>query len=88
MTPVSDRESDAREQLLERVRALPTDPGVYLFQDTSHKVIYVGKAANLRARVRSYFLRGSDGRQQTHFLVPRICEVDVVVESHHKSAKC
>ncbi|MBI2867688.1 MAG: GIY-YIG nuclease family protein, partial [Chloroflexi bacterium] len=39
----------------ERLKALPTSPGVYLFRDASGKVLYVGKAASLRNRVRSYF---------------------------------
>lgn len=41
----------------ERLRALPDGPGVYLFKDRAGEVIYVGKAASLRARVRSYFQR-------------------------------
>ncbi len=42
-------------QLLDQVRALPTRPGVYIFRDAKGGVIYVGKAASLRSRVRSYF---------------------------------
>jgi len=38
-----------------RVKSIPTGPGVYLFKDEKGKVVYVGKAANLRNRVRSYF---------------------------------
>lgn len=45
----------AREALLEKVRALPTKPGVYLFRNRTGEVIYVGKAVSLRDRVRSYF---------------------------------
>lgn len=41
----------------ERLRALPDGPGVYLFKNGAGEVIYVGKAASLRARVRSYFQR-------------------------------
>ena len=83
---MSEPEGEDREDLLERVRALPTDPGVYLFQDRGGGVLYVGKAADLRARVRSYFVRGSDGRHQTHFLVPRIREVEVIVTASVKEA--
>ncbi|MFQ6000836.1 MAG: excinuclease ABC subunit UvrC, partial [Anaerolineae bacterium] len=39
----------------EKVKSIPTGPGVYLFKDEKGRVVYVGKAANLRNRVRSYF---------------------------------
>ncbi|GAH65406.1 unnamed protein product, partial [marine sediment metagenome] len=42
-------------KLEERIRSLPQGCGVYLFKDASGKILYVGKAANLAKRVRSYF---------------------------------
>src|SRR6478672_10206190 len=42
-----------------KIRTLPTSPGVYLYKDPEGKVIYVGKAVNLRSRVRSYLLENS-----------------------------
>ena len=45
--------------LHEKIRALPTQPGVYLYKNAEGEVIYVGKANNLRARVRSYLLEAS-----------------------------
>ena len=48
--------------LMADVQALPTEPGVYLFQGAEQRVLYVGKAQNLRTRVRSYFSKGGDGR--------------------------
>ncbi len=71
------------EALEDRIRRLPTGPGVYLFRDGSGQVLYVGKAQNLRSRVRSYF-SGGDGRPRMHFLVPRIRDVDVVVTAKVK----
>jgi len=41
--------------LLQKIRDLPTEPGVYLFKNAEGEIIYVGKAKNLRSRVRSYF---------------------------------
>ena len=46
----------------ERLDALPTTAGVYLFKGDRGRVLYVGKAQNLRARVRSYFHAAGDGR--------------------------
>ena len=52
--------------LAEKLESLPTGPGVYQHKDPTGKVLYVGKAKNLRARVRSYF-NFSDGRFKVRF---------------------
>ena len=43
----------------EKIRTLPTQPGVYLYKNAEGEVIYVGKARNLRVQVRSYLLAAS-----------------------------
>ena len=43
--------------LHQKIRTLPTQPGVYLYKNAEGEVIYVGKSNNLRSRVRSYLLR-------------------------------
>jgi excinuclease ABC subunit C len=73
------------DRLAERVAELPTRAGVYLFKDRRGKVIYVGKAVNLRARVRQY-LAGSDERTMVPFLVSSAADVDVVVTDTEKEA--
>ena len=73
-------------ELEERVAALPVEPGVYLFRDAKGGVLYVGKAQSLRARVRSYFNRGGDGRHQVPFLVDRIADVEVIATANVKEA--
>ena len=37
------------------LKSVPTNPGVYFFSDTKGKILYIGKAKNLKTRVRSYF---------------------------------
>jgi excinuclease ABC subunit C len=69
----------------ERVDALPTGPGVYLFKSRSGRVLYIGKAENLRARVRSY-VSGGDGRIRVPQLLDRAADVDVVVTPNVKDA--
>ena len=71
--------------LAERVAQLPTTPGVYLFKAASGEVLYVGKATNLRARVRQY-LAGTDGRFMVPFLVAASADVDVVLVDSEKEA--
>src|SRR6185436_18178897 len=48
--------------------SIPEQPGVYLFQDERGKVLYVGKAADLRARLRSYRRMAEDGRGLIRFM--------------------
>ena len=67
------------EALQRKVDTLPDGPGVYLWKDATGAVLYVGKAANLRTRVRSYF--ASDGTEApTHrLLLERIADVETIV---------
>ncbi|MBI2211183.1 MAG: excinuclease ABC subunit UvrC [Deltaproteobacteria bacterium] len=69
----------------EKINNLPSRPGVYLMRDRSGKVIYVGKAKELRARVRSYF-RGGDGRSQIQFLLRRVEDIETLVTGNEKEA--
>lgn len=63
----------------------PTDPGVYLMKSAQGKVLYVGKAKNLRARLGSYF-RGEIVHPKTRLLVSRIAGVDVLLTATEKEA--
>ncbi|MEK7341169.1 MAG: excinuclease ABC subunit UvrC, partial [Candidatus Binatota bacterium] len=69
----------------EKLDSLPARPGVYLMRDGSGKVIYVGKAKELRTRVRAYF-RSGDGRSQIPFLLRRVEEVETLVTGNEKEA--
>ena len=72
--------------LEEKLEALPTAPGVYLMKDRRGEVIYVGKAINMRARVRSYFGRSSDTRAFIPILEGLLGDVETVVVSNEKEA--
>jgi len=65
--------------LSDKLEALPTDPGVYQYRDAQGRVIYVGKAKNLRSRVRSYFQAGRPRDAKTTALVGRIADVEIIV---------
>lgn len=69
----------------EKVANMPARPGVYLMRDKGGKVIYVGKAKDLRARVRAY-VNSSDGRSQIEFLVRRVDDIETLVTSNDKEA--
>lgn len=76
----------ATESVLDtKLSLLPTSPGVYLFKDRAGEVIYVGKAKNLRARVRQY-ARGGDGRVQITFLLSQLTDVEVLLTNSEKEA--
>ena len=66
------------ETLRETVRQLPTGPGVYLMKDEHARVIYIGKAVNLRSRVGSYFTTAAAQEMRTAGLVPEIRDVEVI----------
>jgi len=65
---------------------LPAKPGVYLFKDKEGKVIYVGKAANLKSRVRSYFGTPSNLSSKTQRLVSNIQDLELVVTGSEQEA--
>lgn len=64
----------------------PTLPGVYLMKDKLGEILYVGKAKNLRQRVRQYFVPGRDGRLMVPYLVAKIEDIETIVVSSEKEA--
>jgi excinuclease ABC subunit C len=60
----------------QKVRSFPQSPGVYLMKDDAGRVIYVGKAKNLRSRAGSYFLKAAAEDQRTAKLVTEIRDID------------
>ncbi len=72
--------------LHQKIRTLPTSPGVYLYKNAEGQIIYVGKANNLRSRVRSYFLEGKLADAKTGSLLREAVDIDYVVVDNEKEA--
>jgi excinuclease ABC subunit C len=72
--------------LHQKIRTLPTSPGVYLYKNAEGQIIYVGKANNLRSRVRSYFLEGKLADAKTGTLLREAVDLDYVVVDNEKEA--
>src|SRR5882724_3742794 len=72
--------------LREKVGTLPFSPGVYLYKDAQGKVIYVGKAKSLRARVRSYFSEDRLADAKTDSLIAVARDVDYILVYNEKEA--
>jgi excinuclease ABC subunit C len=76
-----------RKPLAEVLDRLPTEPGVYLMKDRRGKMLYIGKAANLRNRVRQYFQPASgDTRDFVPLLEGVVADIDTMVTSNEKEA--
>ena len=73
-------------RLTEKLASLPSAPGVYLMKDADGAVIYVGKAVNLRNRVRSYFTRNTDSRAFIPLLDELVGDLDTVLVGNEKEA--
>lgn len=67
-------------------KAFPRDPGVYLMSDAKGKVLYVGKAKDLRSRLRNYAAARGDGRPQVPHLLGRVASVRCILTSSEKEA--
>ncbi len=67
------------DALADRLAHLPTSPGVYQHKDAEGTVLYVGKAKNLRSRVRSYFQESRPRDKRLRILVSKIADVEIIV---------
>lgn len=66
--------------------SLPKEPGVYLMKDEMGKILYIGKAKQLRQRVKQYFVPGRDGRMMVPFLTCQIKDIETIVTFSEKEA--
>ena len=71
--------------LKEKVRNAPIQPGVYMMKDVSGDTIYIGKAKNIKNRIRSYFF-GKDLDPKTEAMVDKVCDIEFIVTNTEKEA--
>ena len=73
--------------LIEKIRTIPTSPGCYLYKNAEGEVIYVGKAKNLRSRVRSYFLEANQrNNQKTGSLMREAVDIEYITVANEREA--
>ena len=72
--------------LLAKIRTLPTSPGCYLYKNAEGEVIYVGKAKNLRSRVRSYLLEAAQANAKTGSLMREAVDLDYILVANEHEA--
>ena len=72
--------------LHQKIRTIPTQPGCYLYKNAEGEVIYVGKAKNLRSRVRSYFLEASQANAKTGSLMREAVDVEYITVANEHEA--
>jgi len=70
----------------EKIRTLPTQPGVYLYKNAEGEIIYVGKAKNLRSRVRSYLLEAAQANAKTGSLMREAVDLDYILVANEHEA--
>lgn len=83
---MKETSNDIGPELKEKVRQAETDPGVYLMKDASGKILYVGKAKNLKRRLASYFLNSSPADIKTRTLLRRVIDFDTIITGSEKEA--
>lgn len=69
-----------------KLKVFPTTSGVYLMKNKDGKILYIGKAKNLRVRIKQYFTKRSDNRVMVPYLTKQIDSIDTILVSSEKEA--
>ena len=85
MSDITESKKEIRINISEKLANLPTKPGVYQFKNNTGKVIYVGKAINLRNRVKSYF-QSKPYDAKTNAMLKHIADIEVIVTDSEAEA--
>src|ERR1700733_14159265 len=70
----------------DKLKTYPPQPGVYLMKNSAGVVLYIGKAKNLKQRIRQYFVTGGDGRPMIPTLISKVEEINTIVVTNEKEA--
>ena len=70
----------------ETLQKIPRSPGVYIMKDAAKKILYVGKAQNLKSRINQYFSKTPDGRPSVPFLISKTENLEWIVTNTEKEA--
>src|SRR5690625_5166158 len=73
------RDEDPLQELREKLKLVPTRPGVYIFKNAAGEPIYVGKAVSLRARLRTYFQSPEGQSPRVQVMISHIADFDTIV---------
>mgnify|MGYP000918480019 FL=1 len=75
-----------REDVLEKIKRLTTEPGVYLWKDEKGRILYVGKAVNLRNRVKSYVRKDSNRAVKVAAMMSHAVDLETIVVANEPEA--
>jgi excinuclease ABC subunit C len=78
-TKMQQKKDNRKNRIEAKLRNAPTKAGCYLFRDKSGSILYVGKAASLRSRVRSYFQESRPWHPKLNALIKRVWDIDLIV---------
>ncbi len=77
---------DEASDIERKIERLPTGPGVYIMKGPKGEILYIGKARNLRSRVRSYFRPSGDTRYAVRYLASKAADIECIVTANEKEA--
>ena len=77
---------ERKNKLLEKIKRLPSKPGIYMMKSKDNKIIYIGKAKNLKNRVSSYFQASHSYNEKTNTLVSLIDDIDIMITDNELEA--
>ena len=75
-----------QDQLKEKVKDAPVNPGCYIFRDKKDEILYIGKARHLRNRIKSYFNKGNNRRPKTILLMKKVNDIEFIVTNYEVEA--
>jgi excinuclease ABC subunit C len=80
------QENEILKKLSDSVARFPQCPGIYIMKDAAGRILYIGKAVNLRSRVRSYFLDTHDDRPQIPVMMKKLAHIEWIATEKESEA--